>query len=119
MTLTYLIIIISNTMILVAGQFLWKIGLHDNANSFSSIGNVSRLFLSPYILGGLFIYGISTVIWFFILSRVQLSMAYPFQSFAYIFAIIGSYIFFGEAITFNKVLGCIFIVLGVYLINKL
>ena len=35
---------------------------------------------NPFVLAGLFVYGISTVFWLTALSRVDLSFAYPFVS---------------------------------------
>ena len=62
-------------------------------------------------------YGVATVIWLFILSKVQLSVAYPLQSFAYIITLFGAYYIFGEPLTFWKVIGVLFIMLGVSMIG--
>ena len=117
MTWTYFLLILVNTLLLVTGQFLWKYGLEQRDIQFSSIQSILRMLLSPYILAGLTLYGVATILWLFILTKVQLSVAYPFQSLAYLFAIIGAYFFFGESITLMKVLGVLIIIIGVSILG--
>jgi drug/metabolite transporter (DMT)-like permease len=117
MTLFNALLILLNTLILVSGQFLWKIGMTNRSVSFDSIGAITRVLISPYILSGLFLYGMATVLWLFILTKVPLSVAYPIQSIAYILAVFGAYFFFQEEITIWKVIGVILIMAGVSFIG--
>ncbi|MEV3731260.1 EamA family transporter [Paenibacillus larvae] len=110
-------LILLNTVLLVSGQFLWKVGLARKVNSFESIRSIIELMFSPFVLGGLFIYGFATVLWMYILNRVDISIAYPMQSIVYVFAIIGGYYFFHESITPLKILGCLVILIGVLMIG--
>ena len=110
-------LIFLNTMILVGGQFLWKFGLIGRTDSYQSVSGVVKLFLSPYIMSGLFMYGLATVLWLFILTRVPLSVAYPVQSLAYIFAVFGAYFVFNEPLTMPKIIGVLLIMAGVSLIG--
>ncbi|MDT2193036.1 EamA family transporter [Paenibacillus larvae] len=86
-------------------------------NPFESIRSIIELMFSPFVLGGLFIYGFATVLWMYILNRVDISIAYPMQSIVYVFAIIGGYYFFHESITPLKILGCLVILIGVLMIG--
>lgn len=117
MTLFNGLLILLNTLILVSGQFLWKIGMTNRSVSFDSIGAITRVMISPYILSGLFLYGMATILWLFILTKVPLSVAYPIQSIAYILAVFGAYFFFQEEITLWKVIGVILIMAGVSFIG--
>lgn len=117
MTPFYFILILINTLILVSGQFLWKHGLQAGTGGFDSMTSVLRLFLSPYVLSGLAMYGAATVLWLFILSRVPLSLAYPIQSLAYVIAVVGAYYIFHEPLSAAKIAGCILILAGVTLIG--
>lgn len=117
MNLINFLLILANTLMLVSGQFLWKFGLQSKSNVFESFYSVIKLFLSPYVLSGLFLYGLATVLWLFILTRVPLSVAYPIQSIAYILAAVGAYFVFGESITVYKIIGCTFIMIGVAFIG--
>jgi drug/metabolite transporter (DMT)-like permease len=117
MSILNFFLIFINTLILVSGQFLWKFGLMGRTNSYQSIEGVIKLFLSPYIISGLFLYGAATVLWLFILTRVPLSLAYPIQSMAYIFAVFGAYFIFNEPLTIWKIIGVLLIMAGVSLIG--
>jgi drug/metabolite transporter (DMT)-like permease len=86
-------------------------------NSFSSVGEVIKLLLSPYIITGLTMYGFATVLWLFILTRVPLSVAYPLQSLAYVFAVFGAYFIFNESLSIMKIAGVLLIIIGVSLIG--
>lgn len=117
MTLFNGLLILLNTLILVSGQFLWKIGMTNRSVSFDSLGAITRVMISPYILSGLVLYGMATILWLFILTKVPLSVAYPIQSIAYILAVFGAYFFFQEEITLWKVIGVILIMAGVSFIG--
>ena len=117
MTIINFLLILVNTLILVSGQFLWKIGLLQRETSFQNLQDIISLFLSPYILSGLSLYGAATVLWLFILTKVPLSIAYPIQSLAYIFAVFGAFFIFNEPLTVAKIVGVLFIMLGVSFIG--
>ncbi len=117
MTLINGLLILLNTLILVSGQFLWKIGMTNRSVSFDSLNAIIRVLISPYILSGLFLYGLATVLWLFILTKVPLSVAYPIQSIAYVIAVFGAYFFLQEDITVWKILGVILIMAGVSFIG--
>ncbi|MYL49395.1 hypothetical protein GLV98_07855 [Halobacillus litoralis] len=110
-------LIFLNTLVLVSGQFLWKYGLMQKEVNFQNIGDIISLFLSPFIIGGLTLYGFATVLWLFILTRVPLSVAYPIQSIAYILAVFGAYFIFNEPLSTTKIAGVLLIMIGVSLIG--
>jgi len=87
--------------------------MSNRATSFDSLGAITRVLISPYIISGLILYGLATVLWLFILTKVPLSVAYPLQSIAYVLAVFGAHIFFQEEITLWKILGVSLIVAGV------
>lgn len=116
MLVSYLLILL-NTLILVSGQFLWKFGMVNKEDSFSSIGDIIKLLFSPYIITGLTMYGFATVLWLFILTRVPLSVAYPLQSLAYVFAVFGAFFVFNEPLSMMKITGVLMIMIGVSFIG--
>lgn len=117
MNAIYSLLVLLNTVILVSGQFLWKYGMEKQEDAFSSIFSVVRLFFTPYIFTGLVMYGLATVLWLFILTKIPLSTAYPLQSLAYIIAVFGAFFIFGEAVTVWKIAGVLLIMIGVSLIG--
>ncbi|MGE6228559.1 EamA family transporter [Paenibacillus chitinolyticus] len=110
-------LILLNTLMLVSGQFLWKFGLSRKADPFESLQSIIHLMFSPFILGGLFIYGLATVLWLFILNKVDISIAYPMQSIAYLITVIGAYYMFNEQMSVLKIAGCVVILIGVGMIG--
>lgn len=116
MSLVNFVLILLNTVILVAGQFLWKYGMMKTTFKLDPLSIIKILF-SPFIFSGLVMYGFATILWLFILSRVPLSVAYPVQSIAYVLAVFGAYFIFHEPLSPTKIIGVILIILGVSLIG--
>ncbi|SDS99316.1 EamA-like transporter family protein [Paenibacillaceae bacterium GAS479] len=105
----------ANIFCLVAGQMLWKLGL-DRLGGLTG-GNWLQVLLSPLILAGIGLYGVATVLWLAVLSRLPLSAAYPLQSLAYVLGLVLAWQLFGEAIPLNRWIGCAVIVAGVMIVS--
>lgn len=110
------ILLILNVLLLVSGQLLWKTGM-DRIGDWGP-GTIISLIKSPYIIGGGVVYVVATLLWLFILSRMPFSIAYPFQSLAYVIGIVMGYYLFKEVVTPTQWVGAAIIVMGVYLIAK-
>lgn len=106
--------------LLIINIFLTSIGqLFLKKSSLLTINqNIFEKILNPFFLLGLFFYGISTLLWIKILEKIDISIAYPLMAISYIIVTIGANIFFQEGITTSKIIGMIFIILGVYFIAK-
>lgn len=70
------------------------------------------------IVAGLFLYGISTVIWIMALKKLELSYAYPLLSVSYIFILIASYFFFHEPVSWLRIAGVVCIMAGISLVAR-
>lgn len=64
-----------------------------------------------------FCYALSMVLWLVVLSRVDVSYAYPFLSIGYILAAAVGYFVFHEAVSLTRVAGILVICIGVILIS--
>ncbi|NOX33146.1 MAG: EamA family transporter [Deltaproteobacteria bacterium] len=73
---------------------------------------------NPFILAGLVCYAISVIVWLMVLSRVEVSFAYPLLSIGYIVTAFAGYLFFNENMGYARWAGVLIICLGVYLITK-
>lgn len=104
-----------NIMFLVAGQIVWKMGLQEQGGM--HLNNIAAVIFSPLVLLGISFYGIATILWLFVLSRLPLSLAYPLQSVAYALGIITSWYLFGEAVPLNRWIGAGIIVVGAVVIG--
>jgi drug/metabolite transporter (DMT)-like permease len=63
-------------------------------------------------------YGISILTWMIVLSRVEVSFAYPFLSIGYIISAVIGYFFMGETVTPIRIAGVAVICIGVVLIAR-
>jgi multidrug transporter EmrE-like cation transporter len=63
-------------------------------------------------------FGVSSVFWLVILSRIDLSYAYPMVSIGYIAVVLFSYFVFKENVSLIRWIGVITICAGVFLISR-
>ena len=112
-----LISVLLNTL----GQLLFKLGMNQIGEfsfSWANLAPIScKLGTNPRIIIGLLVYFMSTLVWFLVLSRAEMSFAYPLISMGYIFNAITAYYFLHEA-AFSpmRLLGTLAIMIGVALI---
>jgi multidrug transporter EmrE-like cation transporter len=77
-----------------------------------------QVMTSPAIILGLVFYGISVILWIAVLSRVDVSIAYPMLSIGYVINAIAAYYLFGEALTAARIGGIFLILVGVYFVAR-
>jgi len=70
------------------------------------------------MLLGCALFAVATIVWFYALSRYDLSRVYPLQSLAYVMGAIVGMIFFKETISTWQWLGMLFIIGGAALVAK-
>ena len=109
-------LLVFNVFLLVGGQLLWEKGM-DLIGPWHS-GILLQLIKSPYILGGGLIYIFATVLWLYILTKLPFSIAYPFQSLAYVIGIFAGFLLFKETVNLVQWIGAAAIVFGVFLIAR-
>lgn len=110
------------SFLMVTGQVLWKLAIDKNGGLINSdytiIQNFLNLLLSPYMLAGLLIYVFATVLWMYLLGEYEYSFIYPMFSMTFIMALFFAAYVFDEIITLYKIIGVLFIVLGVFFVTK-
>ena len=100
-------------VLLSAGQFLFKRSA-DSAVADSVPRFIGSLLVSPYFWPALAIYGATTILWVFVLSRVPLSSAMPFLALTFVIIPIIGVVVLGEKLNILYWLGVAFIMAGVY-----
>jgi len=70
----------------------------------------------PAVLEGLFCFGLSAVVWLFVLSKIDVSQAYPCVALGIVLTTIGGSLLLGEQISMTRWLGLAVIVTGVGLV---
>ena len=115
-------LILTGVLLNAAAQLFLKAGTNSlGVISFSSaewFGQALRVSTNPYIIGGMFCYALSLVVWIMALSRVPVSIAYPMLSIGYVVSAIAAYYLFGESLGVSRWLGMGFIIIGVYLVSR-
>ncbi len=79
---------------------------------------VLTVFINPLLLCAFFSFAISLLLWLIVLSRVDVSFAFPFNALGYIVVAIAGHFCFGEIITIPKILGIVIICLGVLVMSR-
>jgi multidrug transporter EmrE-like cation transporter len=115
------LLILSSVTLNALAQLLVKKGMTVIGKidvSISSIGSlIPQLIVNGYIIGGLGSYVVSIFIWFVVLSRVQVSYAYPYLSIGYIITAVAAYLFLGESLSLYKIAGILIICVGIIILS--
>lgn len=82
-----------------------------------SIVFVPSLITNAYVVFGAALYGMSFILWLYVLSKVKLSYAYPFISLSYVLVAVLGFLMLGEKISFGAWIGICLVVVGVCLIG--
>ncbi len=118
----YLPLIISGVMLNAAAQLALKQGMRNIGYFEFRLENCQQIFwaiaTSPSIITGLFCYVISVTVWLLVLSRVEVSFAYPLLSIGYIVTAVAGWRFFDESMSLTRWGGIIVICIGVWLITR-
>ena len=118
-----LVLILFSISLAIGGQFLLKSGM----NQVGRIGAgdvlyykvmLVKTFSHPYVLLGLALYVLSSVVWLIVLSRVNLSFAYPFAGLGYVIVMLISWRFLDEPVNAVRVIGALLICAGVAFISR-
>lgn len=89
-----------------------------NLNLQNLIALCFKILTNVFLLSGMICYAVSILLWMVVLSRVNVSIAYPLLSIGYIVTAIMAYFLFGEALTLQKIVGIVVICIGVWLMTQ-
>lgn len=117
-----LFIAILSIALSVAAQFSLKAGM--------SSGGVKEILAQPYtfqtlfsvltdkyVLGGFLLYGLGAVVWLGVLSRWEVSKAYPLVGLGFVLTVAIGFVV-GEQVTIPRVIGVALICAGVLLVGR-
>ncbi len=82
------------------------------------IGKLGMTLLNPWVMAGLIVFVISMASHLFVLSKVEISFAYPFLSLAYIVVAVAAWTWFGEDLNQYRIAGIALICVGTVLIAQ-
>jgi drug/metabolite transporter (DMT)-like permease len=96
------------------GQLLFKYAANGLATAQGTF--LVKVLLNPQVWIAFSWYGMSSLLWLYILMRVPLSRAYPFILLGSAIVPLGARLFFGERISATYVVGGLVVLAGLYII---
>ncbi len=114
--------IVSAILLTVYSQLImrWQVG-HVSplpADLDGKIQFIATLLLNPWILSGLVATFFSGLSWMLVLTKFEMSYAFPFVSINYVLVLIASVFLFHESLTMAKIIGTGFVILGIVIIAR-
>jgi multidrug transporter EmrE-like cation transporter len=95
----------------VFGQLLLKAGALKNYEGI-------WFFFEPRIVGGLFLYFLSALLYIFALKKIPLSVAFPTISISYVVVSYLAHLIWNEPFGLNQLLALSLIISGIIILNK-
>ena len=118
----YIPLILIGVMLTAFAQIFLKKGMmslgHFDFAWSNALSVVMAAALNPAIILGVSCQAISLVVWMLVLSRVEVSFAYPFTSLGYVVVAAIGYWTFQEQLNGYRISGIALICLGVFLVSR-
>lgn len=117
-----LVVAVASIALSVAAQFSLKAGMSGEsvrqalARPFGPATGLAVL-TDRYVLLGFLLYGLGAVVWLLVLSRWDVSKAYPLVGLGFVFTV-GIGFLIGEQVTAPRVAGVALICAGVFLVGR-
>ncbi|SCC94960.1 putative Permease of the drug/metabolite transporter (DMT) superfamily [Thiomonas sp. X19] len=115
-------LVLTGVLLNAAAQLLLKAGAETVGRFSFSLDNIWRaglhFALQWQILLALMFYALSVGVWTLAMTRVQVSIAYPMLSLAYVVTAFAAWWLFGEALTAQKLIGIAIIIVGVIVVAR-
>ena len=118
----YLPMILLGVLLNAAAQLALKAGMNRIGHFDFALANALpigwQVGTNPLVALGLVCYVVSVGVWLLVLSRVEVSLAYPMLSIGYVVNALIAWWFMGEALTATKIAGIATICFGVWLLAR-
>ena len=119
-------VILACVLMNVTAQVMLKHAMRGKAAHFGDgapapvdiiLGGVKLLF-NPFVFGALSLYALGAIFWLFVLSRFDLSYAYPFGALSYVLITAASWLIFKEDIPALRLVGIGCIMVGILILAR-
>jgi drug/metabolite transporter (DMT)-like permease len=115
-------LILFSVLLAAGAQLTLKHGMNQVADSSGALklsaSSLKDVVTTPAVWGGLFLFGLSAVVWLAVLSRTSLSFAYPFASLSYVLILLADKFVLDETIPGLRWAGVFFIMVGIVLVAQ-
>jgi drug/metabolite transporter (DMT)-like permease len=112
MSIRWLLLTLLCVAMIAAGQILFKVAAAQWRIDGWSWATV-RGFMSPAMLLALVVYGVTTILWVFVLRSVPLGLAFPLYALVFVLVPVTAHFVLGEPWSWNAMVGAVVIMLGV------
>ena len=118
MTVASLALLLFAVVTAATGQVMLKHGMQIASSRAADSGSslALRAATSPWVLLGLVVFGISAIAWLAALSKVPLSVAYPFNAVGYLVILLASILVLHERANVLTWVGSLLVVSGLLLV---
>lgn len=103
-----------------AGQVLMRKAMLDigEVGSQPAAHTVMLMVSHAFLWLALFCYSVSVLVWMAVLSKVEVSYAFPLGSIGYVIVAALGYMFLGEQVSPLRLLGIVIICIGVFVVSR-
>ena len=109
MSARMILVLLAGTFLAATGQLLFKIGA-SGRETLSS-------FVNSWLLSGLVAYALGTLLWIYALSRVRLTVVYPFTALTFVLVYLFGVLILHEPTTGKALAGVALVLGGLFLIS--
>ena len=115
-----IILILLSVLLNCAAQLLIRKGMliEGEVGMQNMLSHVGSMITNVWLWGALLCYALSIFLWMSVLSKVEVSYAYPFLSVGYVVSAVAGYALFNENLSPIRIAGIIVICIGVILISR-
>ncbi len=115
-----MLLIIMTVCLNTAGQFMMKAGINSigKISPGNLVSSIPKIVSSGFVIGGFCSYAVSAVLWIMILSRTELSWAFPMVSLSYVITALLAPWLLNESFSLVRFAGIVVICFGVYLVSR-
>jgi drug/metabolite transporter (DMT)-like permease len=115
-------LILFSVLLAAGAQLTLKHGMNQVADSSGALklsaSSLKEVVTTPAVWGGLFLFGLSAIVWLSVLSRTSLSFAYPFASLTYVLILLADKFVLNETIPALRWAGVFCIMVGIVLVAQ-
>lgn len=121
--MSFVQLLITSVILNVTGNFLLKKGVlvigGVSGERAKLVSELTKAALSPFIIFGLALYGLSFLIWLRVLTISDLSKSYPiFATIVFLLTTAGSMILFKENVSAMRFLGIVIMLAGIFIVAR-
>jgi multidrug transporter EmrE-like cation transporter len=120
-TRSTVLLILANVAMTSLAQIILKLGMSSPEIARVLSGGIRfsglvTVLLHPWVISGLVLYFAAALVWLLVLSKVDVSLAYPFVGLGFVVTMVLAWTFLGEAVTAMRMAGTLLVAAGVLLL---